>query len=59
MMYILIVGDPAYTDNYSVYGPLDSVEAALSWEVKVDSYVTARKVHDPFELEYKEEDECV
>lgn len=46
--YVLIVGDPAYTENYKVYGPFESYTAATLW--RTSQYTEVRKLRDPNDL---------
>lgn len=48
--YVLIVGDPAYTDNFDVYGPFDSYESASSWLGYLDTFAMVKKLRDPHGL---------
>jgi hypothetical protein len=52
--YVLIVGDPAYTDFYVVYGPFDTAEAASAWSRKIDDYSVVKELDDPNKLQPKD-----
>jgi hypothetical protein len=53
--YVLIVGDPAYTDFFEVYGPFDSYGSASSWLDVINGYAMVKELSDPNSLRSKKE----